>query len=88
MFFFGKDVATFAKFLKPIEMGTGVYGAQAAAKHWYKKDAKNLSVQQAAGIAAILPNPRKYKASDSSSYINNRKAKISKLLRYVGKLEY
>ena len=75
-------------YLNSIEMGNGVYGAQAAAHHWYKKDAINLSVQQAAGIAAILPNPRKFKASDSSSYINNRKSKISRLIRYVGKLDY
>ena len=75
-------------YLNSIEMGDGVYGAQAAAHHWYKKDAINLSVQQAAGIAAILPNPRKFKASDSSSYINNRKSKIARLIRYVGKLDY
>ncbi len=75
-------------YLNSIEMGNGVYGAQAASNHWYKKDAKNLSVQQAAGIAAILPNPRKYKATDSSSYINRRKAKIAKLLKYVGKLDF
>ncbi len=75
-------------YLNSIEMGNGVYGAQAAAKHWYKKDAKSLSVQQAAGIAAILPNPRKYKATDSSSYINRRKVKIAKLIKYVGKLDF
>ncbi len=75
-------------YLNSIEMGNGVYGAQAASIHWYKKDAINLSVQQAAGIAAILPNPRKYKATDSSSYINRRKAKIAKLIKYVGKLEF
>ncbi len=85
--FWGKE-RIMEVYLNSIEMGQGVYGAQAAAEHWYKKDAKNLSTQQSAGIAAILPNPRKYKASDSSTYINNRKAKISKLLRYVGKLEY
>jgi monofunctional glycosyltransferase len=75
-------------YLNSIEMGDGVYGAQAASRHWYKKDAKNLNVQQAAGIAAILPNPRKFKASSSSSYINNRKSKISRLIKYVGKLDY
>ncbi len=85
--FWGKE-RIMEVYLNSIEMGQGVYGAQAAAEHWYQKDAKNLSTQQAAGIAAILPNPRKYKASDSSTYINNRKAKISKLLRYVGKLDY
>ncbi len=74
-------------YLNSIEMGNGIYGAQAAAKHWYKKDAINLSVQQAAGIAAILPNPRKYKATDSSAYINRRKTKIAKLIKYVGKLD-
>ena len=75
-------------YLNSIEMGNGVYGAQAAANHWYKKDAINLSVQQAAGIAAILPNPRKYKATESSAYINRRKTKIAKLIKYVGKLEF
>lgn len=70
-------------YLNSIEMGNGVYGAQAAAKHWYSKDAKNLTRTEAAGIAAILPNPRKFKASNSSSYINKRKAKISKYIGYI-----
>ncbi len=85
--FWGKE-RIMEVYLNSIEMGDGIYGAQAAAQYWYHKNAKELSVQQAAGIAAILPNPRKYKASDSSSYINNRKVKISKLIRYVGKLNY
>ena len=75
-------------YLNSIEMGDGVYGVEAASQHWYRKSAANLTVQQAAGIAAILPNPRKFKATDSSSYINNRKSKIARLVRYVGKLEY
>ena len=53
-------------YLKSIEMGDGVYGAEAAAKHWYRKDAASLTRYESAGIAAILPNPRKYKASNSS----------------------
>jgi monofunctional biosynthetic peptidoglycan transglycosylase len=75
-------------YLNSIEMGNGVYGAQAAAQHWYRKDAANLTPKQAAGIAAILPNPRKYSATSSSSYINNRKAKIVRVMRHVGKLNY
>jgi monofunctional biosynthetic peptidoglycan transglycosylase len=76
-------------YLNSIEMGNGVYGAKAAANHWYgKKDATSFTPQEAAGIAAILPNPRKYKATNSSSYINRRKAKIVRVMRYVGKLEY
>lgn len=74
-------------YLNSIEMGDGVYGAEAAAKHWYRKDAASLTRYEAAGIAAILPNPRKYKAANSSSYINRRKAKISREIGYV-KLDY
>lgn len=75
-------------YLNSIEMGNGVYGAQAATRHWYRKDATSLTKMQAAGIAAILPNPRKYSATSSSSYINNRKAKIVRIMRYIGNIEY
>jgi len=75
-------------YLNSIEMGDGVYGAYAATEHWYRKDASSLTMQQAAGIAAILPNPRKFKATSSSSYINNRKTKIVRIMRHMGKVEY
>ncbi|TDE00126.1 monofunctional biosynthetic peptidoglycan transglycosylase [Flavobacterium sandaracinum] len=75
-------------YLNSIEMGNGVYGAQAAAEHWYRKGASSLTPMQAAGIAAILPNPRKYSATSSSSYINRRKDKIVRVMRQVGKIEY
>ena len=75
-------------YLNSIEMGNGVYGAQAAAEHWYRKDAKDLTPIQAAGIAAILPNPRRFTATSSSSYINNRKRKIMRVMRTVGKIKY
>lgn len=75
-------------YLNSIEMGDGVYGAQAAAEHWYRKDAANLTPLQAAGIAAILPNPRKFSATSSSSYINNRKTKIMRVMRTVDKINY
>lgn len=75
-------------YLNSIEMGNGVYGAEAAAQHWYKKSARELTPIQAAGIAAILPNPRKFKATNSTSYTERRKSKIVRLMRYVGKLEY
>jgi len=74
-------------YLNSIEMGDGVYGAEAAAKHWYKKDAASLTRYEAAAIAAILPSPRRFKATNSSSYINRRKAKISREIGFV-KLDY
>ncbi|MES2239415.1 MAG: monofunctional biosynthetic peptidoglycan transglycosylase [Bacteroidota bacterium] len=75
-------------YLNSIEMGDGVYGAQAAAEHWYRKDAANLTSKQAAGIAAILPNPRKYTATSSSSYVNRRKDKIVRVMRTIGEIKY
>lgn len=75
-------------YLNSIEMGKGVYGAEEAAKHWYRKAAVNLTKREAAGIAAILPNPLKYKATNSSSYIERRKDKILRNMRHIGKIEY
>jgi monofunctional biosynthetic peptidoglycan transglycosylase len=75
-------------YLNSIEMGDGVYGAYAATEHWYRRDASSLTPMQAAGIAAILPNPRKFKATGSSSYINRRKEKIVRIMRTVGKIDY
>jgi monofunctional biosynthetic peptidoglycan transglycosylase len=75
-------------YLNSIEMGNGVYGAQGAAKYWYRKDAEDLTPIQAAGIAAILPSPRRFTATSSSSYINNRKTKIMRVMRTVGKIKY
>jgi len=74
-------------YLNSIEMGDGIYGAQAAARHWYHKDAVNLTKYEAAGIAAILPNPLKFKAVRSSGYTERRKGRILRLMRYV-KLDY
>jgi monofunctional biosynthetic peptidoglycan transglycosylase len=75
-------------YLNSIEMGEGVYGVEAASEYWYKTKADNLTKMEAAGIAAILPNPRKYKASNSSAYIQKRKGKIVKTMRQIGKIEY
>lgn len=75
-------------YLNSIEMGDGVYGAEAAARHWYRKSASHLTRSEAAGIAAILPNPRKFKATNSTSYINSRKNRIEKRIRMMGTLFY
>jgi monofunctional glycosyltransferase len=75
-------------YLNSIEMGDGVYGAEAASKYWFHKSAKNLTRYEAAAIAAILPNPRKYKATNGSSYVEKRKSKIVRIMLHVRKLEY
>ncbi len=75
-------------YLNSIEMGDGVYGAQAASRYWYRKNAEDLTKNEAAGIAAILPNPRRFKATNSTSYIIRRKSRIVKHMNYVRKLDY
>lgn len=74
-------------YLNSIEMGNGVYGAEAAAQHWYGKSAHDLTKREASGIAAILPNPRKFKATNSSSRINRKKERIMTGMASV-KLDY
>ena len=75
-------------YLNSIEMGHGIYGAEAAANYWHKKPALKLSQYEAASIAAILPNPLKYKAKPASNYIEGRKNWIVRQMGYFGKLDY
>ncbi len=76
-------------YLNSIEMGNGVYGAEAAAQHWFHKSAKKLSKDEAAAIAAILPNPIRYKANPANSYISQRKAWIKQQMNFWGnELDY
>uniref|UniRef100_UPI00404ACDBC monofunctional biosynthetic peptidoglycan transglycosylase n=1 Tax=Flavobacterium sp. TaxID=239 RepID=UPI00404ACDBC len=75
-------------YLNSIEMGDGVYGAHEAARVWYRKKPSQLNAREAAGIAAILPNPRSYRASNSSSYINRRKNAIERQMRNLGPLKW
>ncbi len=76
-------------YLNSIEMGNGIYGAEAAAQHWFHKSAKKLSKDEAAAIAAILPNPLRYKANPANGYISERKAWIKQQMNFWGnKLDY
>lgn len=64
-------------YLNVAEMGEGVFGAEAAARHWFGVSAADLSPGQAARIAAILPNPRDRSASRPSGFVADRSAQIS-----------
>lgn len=75
-------------YLNSIEMGKGIYGAQAASMYWYKKYSSRLSPQESAAIASILPKPREYKAISNSSFMQNRKSWILRQMRYFGPLSY
>ena len=74
-------------YLNSIEMGNGVYGIEAASQYWFKKPAVKLNAYEAAAIASILPNPRKYRANPASGYIQNRKQWIVNQMQFYGTLE-
>ena len=59
-------------YLNSIEMGNGIYGAEAASQFYFKKRAKDLTTTQAASIAAVLPNPRRYVANPPGPYVKSR----------------
>ena len=75
-------------YLNSIEMGNGVYGIEAASQHWFGKPAKNLSNSEAAAIAAILPNPRAFKAKNGSQYIQRRTNAIKHQMNLYHNPEY
>lgn len=75
-------------YLNVIEMGDGIYGAEAASQHYFKHSAAKLSSSEAALIAAILPNPRKYSASRPGPYVSRRQGNILVQMGYFGKLDY
>jgi monofunctional biosynthetic peptidoglycan transglycosylase len=54
-----KKARILALYLNLIEWGDGVYGCEAAARHWYGKPASDLTAPEAAGLAAMIPNPRR-----------------------------
>jgi monofunctional biosynthetic peptidoglycan transglycosylase len=70
-------------YLNVAEMGPGVYGAEAAARHWFGKSAADLTPREAARIAAILPSPRRYNAGTPGPYVRRRAARIQASARLV-----
>lgn len=71
-------------YLNTAEWGDGIYGVETAALTYFKKSARELSRDQAALLAAILPNPSIYSARSPSSYILHRKNWILRQMRQLG----
>ena len=63
-------------YLNVAEWGNGVYGAEAAARHHFKKSARDLTPGEAAWLAAILPSPRRYDPLRKTSALTKRHARI------------
>lgn len=67
----GKQVIL-ERYLNSIEMGQGVFGIEAAAEYYFGKSAKNLSKSEAAWIATVLPNPKKYDPKNPTAYLRKK----------------
>ena len=72
-------------YLNVIEMGKGIFGAEAAAQNYFKKEASKLNRKQAAMIAACLPNPKKYSVKPLSNYVAKRSGWVTRQMNFIEK---
>lgn len=75
-------------YLNVVELGKGIYGAEAAAQYYYKVPASKLSAKESAMLAACLPSPLKRNPTRPTDYLRQRSAKIQSLMRKVARPEW
>ena len=75
-------------YLNVAEMGKMTFGVEEASKRYYGKSAKNLSREQAARIAAVLPSPIKWSVAKPGPYVNRRTGHIARQMRALGGVAY
>ena len=63
-------------YLNNVEWGEGVFGAEAAAQHYFRKPAKQLSNYESARLAVMLPRPKYFEKQSDSSYLSSRASSI------------
>jgi monofunctional biosynthetic peptidoglycan transglycosylase len=63
-------------YLNNVEWGEGLFGAQAASRHYFHRDAAQLSAEQAARLAVMLPAPKRFEKNPASAYVVGRAATI------------
>lgn len=71
------------RYLNSIEMGQGVFGVEAASQYYFGKSSKDLTTSEAAWIAAVLPNPKKYDPKNPSAYLRKKHNWIMRQMRNV-----
>ena len=64
-------------YLNSVEWGEGVFGAEAAAQHYYRKSAAKLSAYEAARLAVMLPRPKYFETRPNSGYLSSRASTIA-----------
>lgn len=75
-------------YLNSIEMGNGIYGAEAVAQYNFNKHADALTVSESALVAASLPNPLKYDSAKPSPYLLKRRNQIISLMGKIMKVDF
>lgn len=75
-------------YLNIIEQGPGIYGAEASAQTYFGHSAKTLRRDEAARMAAVLPNPIQLKLGKPSAYVLKRQGQIMNVMRKIGKVDY
>lgn len=73
-------------YLNVAEWGEGVFGIEAASRAYFHRPASALSPEQAARLAAVLPNPRKYRPDGSSRYVERRAQRILSIMARRGEI--
>lgn len=71
-------------YLNIAEFGEGTFGVEAAAQRYFHKSASRLTMSEAALLAAVLPNPIRFKADAPSGYVRSRQAWITRQMRQLG----
>ncbi|AEF47539.1 Monofunctional biosynthetic peptidoglycan transglycosylase [Serratia sp. AS12] len=71
-------------YLNIVEFGDGVFGVEEASQRFFNKPAKRLTASEAALLAAVLPNPHRFKASAPSGYVIQRQQWIMRQMRQLG----
>jgi len=70
-------------YLNNVEWGAGIFGAEAAAQHYFRKSASQLTAYEAARLAVMLPNPKRFEKLPNSSYVAGRARTITARMRSV-----
>jgi monofunctional biosynthetic peptidoglycan transglycosylase len=75
-------------YLNVIEMGDGIYGVEKAAGKYYRKPASDLNRAEAAMIAAVLPNPRRWSPAAPTAYIQRKQQRIMRVMNQMEKVKF
>lgn len=71
-------------YLNIVEFGDGIYGVEAASQHYFRKPASRLNSEEAAILAAVLPNPRRYRVTNPGPHVSERQQWILQQMRQLG----